>query len=74
MSADVSLDSDDPRVQARWRIIQSVNQAILKDRRTPQAPRMYGMKQIQRVIFIARQRRLVTSEQLVAAGYNGRVA
>jgi hypothetical protein len=56
----------DARLDARWRIIQAANRHKLRVRRQP---RMFGMRQIQQAVFMARQHRLVDTATLDLAGF-----
>lgn len=61
---------------ARWQIIQAVNNWKMT-RKLPisknyvYAPKLFGMRQIQQAVWVARRRRLVPSALLEAAGYRG---
>jgi hypothetical protein len=54
------------RVEARRKILHAANKAIVKGRRTVPL----NARQIQRAVFVCRQRGLVKPDVLVAAGYN----
>jgi hypothetical protein len=58
--------------QARAKIIQAVNRfKVGYWTRSRYQPKLVGPKQIQQAVFIARQRKLVSPEVLIAAGFNG---
>jgi hypothetical protein len=56
----------DARKDARWQIIQAANRHKLSFRRNP---RLFGMRQLQQAVFMARQRNLVGPHTLDAAGF-----
>lgn len=63
MNTPVAIDA---RKAARWQIIQAANRHKLRVRR---GPRLFGMRQLQQAVFMARQHRLVDARTLDAAGF-----
>lgn len=63
------------RNDARWKIIQAANRwkmaRMLPVGNMVYAPKLFGMKQIQQAVSVARRRRLVKSKLLEEAGYRG---
>jgi hypothetical protein len=56
----------DARSQARWHIVQAANRHKLRVRRQP---RLFGMRQLQQAVFVARQHQLVSPHTLDLAGF-----
>lgn len=62
----MSKEEKAARAVARWKIIQEANKWKLRVRYKPV---LAGMKNLQRCVFICRQRGLVSNEVLIAAGF-----
>lgn len=71
----LDADAREERNAARVQIVQVANQAALARHRKSRnpfkpPPRLLSMAQLQKAVSIARRKRLVSDDVLVAAGFN----
>lgn len=72
MSAVKLTDEErDARLDARWQIIQAANRRKVRVAPLGVTPRLFGMRQLHRAVFMCRQHRLVKPALLEVAGFRG---
>jgi len=57
---------------ARWQIIQAANKHKVRTAPSWFTPRLFGMRQLQQAVCVARRNRLVSGDVLMAAGFRAR--
>jgi hypothetical protein len=71
----LSKQDREQRMQARWKIIQIVNNHRMRvHERNPYAPKMLGMKNIQRAVCSGRRAMILPGKLLIEAGYQPHVS